>query len=84
MDKQREVSKVQDVHSIAATVRAANARNVARGDRIHCGRALARMLAVATGVAGVVCLCLTETSPAFGVVAIPLLITTLVIQGTVN
>lgn len=81
MDKQREVINMQDVHSIAAAVRAANARNVARGRRIHCGRALARMLAVATGVSGVACLCLTETSLAFGAAAIPLLAATLVLQG---
>ena len=72
---------MQDVHTIAAAVRAANARNVARGRRIHCGRALARMLAVATGVSGVACLCLTETSLTFGVAAIPLLAATLVLQG---
>ena len=69
-----------DVHSIAAAVRSANARNVARGRR--CGkRTLARMLAVATGVAGVVCLCLTETSLAFGAVAILLLAAALVLQA---
>lgn len=80
MDKQREVNKVQDVHSIAAAVRAANARNVSRGRR--CGkRMLARMMTVATGVAGVVCLCLTETSLAFGAVALPLLAATLALQG---
>lgn len=71
---------MQDVHTIAAAVRAANARNVARGGRIHCGRTLARMMAIATGVAGVVCLCLTETSLTFGVAAIPLLAATLVLQ----
>lgn len=81
MDKQREVINMQDVHTIAAAVRAANARNVARCRRIHCGRALARMLAVATGVSGVACLCLTETSLAFGAAAIPLLTATLIFQS---
>lgn len=70
---------MQDVHTIAAAVRAANARNVSRGCR-RSRRALARVMMIATGVVGVVCLGLTEISIAFGVTAIPLLTATLVLQ----
>ena len=70
---------MQDVHTIAAAVRAANARNVSRGCR-RGRRMLARVMMIATGVAGVVCLGLAETSIAFGVTAIPLLTATLVLQ----
>lgn len=71
---------MQDVHTIAAAVRASNARNVSRGRR--CGkRMLTRVMMIATGVAGVVCLGLTETSLAFGAVALPLLAATLALQG---
>ena len=71
---------MQDVHTIAAAVRAANARNVSRGRR-RVRRMLARVMMIATGVSGVACLCLTETSLAFGAAAIPLLAATLVLQG---
>ena len=76
----REVNKVQDVHTIAAAVRAANARNVSRGCR-RSRRTLARVMMIATGVAGVACLGMAETSIAFGAAAIPLLAATLVLQG---
>ena len=71
---------MQDVHTIAAAVRAANARNVSRGCR-RGRRTLARAMMIATGVAGVVCLGLAETSIAFGAVALPLLAATLALQG---
>ena len=71
---------MQDVHTIAAAVRAANARNVSRGCR-RSRRALARVMMIATGVVGVVCLGLTETNIAFGVAAIPLLTATLIFQS---
>lgn len=44
-------------------------------------RKLARVIMIATGVAGVVCLGLTETSIAFGAAAIPLLTATLILQS---
>ena len=44
-------------------------------------RKLARVIMIATGVAGVVCLGLTETSIAFGAAAIPLLPATLILQS---
>lgn len=75
-----EVNKVRDVHSIAAAVRAANARNVSRGCR-RGRKMLTRVMMIATGVAGVVCLGLTETSIAFGAAAIPLLTATLILQS---
>ena len=71
---------MQDVHTIAAAVRAANARNVSRCCRRD-RRMLARVMMIATGVAGVACLGMTETSLVFGVAAIPLLAATLVLQG---
>ena len=71
---------MQDVHTIAAAVRAANARNVSR-ERRRVRRMLARVMMIATGVAGVTCLGLTEISIAFGVTAIPLLTATLVLQA---
>ena len=71
---------MQDVHTIAAAVRAANARNVFRGCR-RSRRTLARVMTIITGVAGVVCLGLTETSIAFGAAAIPLLTATLILQS---
>lgn len=71
---------MQDVHTIAAAVRAANARNVSRGCRRD-RRMLARVMMIATGVAGVVCLGLTETNIAFGAAAIPLLAVTLVLKS---
>lgn len=74
-----EVNKVQDVHTIADAVRVANARNVSRGCR-RGRRTLARAMMIATGVAGVACLGMAETSIAFGVAAIPLLAATLVLQ----
>ena len=72
---------MQDVHTVAAAVRAANAKNVSRGCRIRSRKMLARVMMIATGVSGVACLCLTETSLAFGAAAIPLLAATLVLQG---
>ena len=71
---------MQDVHTIAAAVRAANARNVSRGCW-RSRRTLARVMMIATGVAGVACLGMAETSIAFGAAAIPLLAATLVLQG---
>ena len=44
-------------------------------------RMLARVMMIATGVAGVVCMGLTETNIAFGVAAIPLLAATLILQS---
>ena len=72
---------MQDVHTIAAAVRAANARNVSRGCRIRSGKMLARVMMIATGVAGVVCLAMTEINIAFGAAAVPLLTATLIFQS---
>lgn len=71
---------MQDVHTIAAAVRAANARNVSRGCR-RSRRTLARVMTIITGVAGVGCLGFTETSIVLGVAAIPLLTATLILQS---
>lgn len=71
---------MQNVHTIAAAVRAANARNVSRGCRSG-KRTLTRVMMITTGVAGVACLGLTEISIAFGVTAIPLLTATLILQS---
>ena len=76
----REVNKVQDVHTIAAAVRAANARNVSRGCR-RGRKMLTRVMMIATGVAGVGCLGMTEINIAFGAAAIPLLTATLIFQS---
>lgn len=72
---------MQDVHTIAAAVRAANARNVSRGCRIRSRKMLARVMMIATGVAGVACLTMTEINIAFGAAAIPLLAVTLILQS---
>lgn len=71
---------MQDVHTIAAAVRAANARNVSRGCR-RGKRTLARVTMIATGVAGVACLAMTEINIAFGAAAIPLLTMALILQS---
>ena len=71
---------MQDVHTIAAAVRAANARNVSRGCR-RGRKMLTRVMMIATGVAGVGCLGMTEINIAFGAAAIPLLTATLILQG---
>lgn len=71
---------MQDVHTIAAAVRAANARNVSRSCR-RSRKTLARVMMIATGVAGVVCLAMTEINIAFGAAAIPLLTATLILQS---
>ena len=72
---------MRDVHTIAAAVRSANARNVSRVRWNRGRRTLARVMMIATGVVGVACLGLTEISIAFGVTAIPLLTATLILQG---
>lgn len=72
---------MQDVHTIASAVRAANARNVSRVRWNRGRRTLARVMMITTGVAGVVCLGLAETNIAFGAAAIPLLAATLIFQS---
>ena len=78
MDKQREVINMQDVHTIAAAVRAANARNVAR-----CGRSLPirKIVSALTGIAGFILAMGIEQNPWFTVPALALLVITLVLQG---
>lgn len=68
---------MQDVHSIAAAVRAANARNVARGDRKP---PIRKILAATTGIAGFVLAMAIERNLWFALPTAALLIATLMLQ----
>ena len=69
---------MQDVHSIAAAVRAANARNVARGGR---QLPIRKILTATTGIAGFVLAMAIEQNPWFALPALGLLVATLVMQA---
>ena len=69
---------MQDVHSIAAAVRAANARNVARAGR---QLPIRKLMTAATGIAGFVLAMAVERSLWFALPALGLLAATLVLQG---
>ena len=68
---------MQDVHSIAAAVRAANARNVARGGR---KLQIRKAMTAATGIAGFVLAMAVERSLWFTLPALGLIAVTLVLQ----
>lgn len=78
MDKQREVNKVQDVHSIAAAVRAANAWNVTKAGR---KLPIRKILAATTGIAGFILAMGIEQNLWFALPALGLLAATLVMQA---
>lgn len=69
---------MQDVHSIAAAVRAANARNVARGGR---QLPIRKAMTAATGIAGFILTMAVERSLWFALPALGLLVATLVMQA---
>ena len=69
---------MQDIHSIAAAVRAANARNVARAGR---QLPIRKILTAATGISGFVLAMAVERSLWFTLPALGLLAATLVLQG---
>lgn len=73
----REVINMQDVHTIAATVRAANARNVARGGR---KLPIRKILAATTGIAGFILAMGIEQNLWFALPALGLLAAALVLQ----
>ena len=68
---------MQDIHTIAAAVRAANARNVARGGR---QLPIRKILTAATGISGFVLAMAVERSLWFTLPALGLLAATLVLQ----
>lgn len=68
---------MQDVHSIAAAVRAANARNVARAGR---QLPIRKILTAATGISGFVLAMAVERSLWFTLPALGLIAVTLVLQ----
>lgn len=74
----REVINMQDVHTIAAAVRAANARNVARGGR---QLPIRKILTAATGIAGFILAMGIEQNLWFALPALGLLAATLVMQA---
>ena len=69
---------MRDVHSIAAAVRAANARNVARAGR---QLPIRKILAATTGIAGFVMAMAVERSLWFALPAAALLIAALALQA---
>lgn len=69
---------MRDVHTIAAAVRAANARNVARGGR---QLPIRKILTAATGISGFVLAMGIEQNLWFALPAAALLAATLVLQG---
>lgn len=69
---------MQDVHTIAAAVRAANARNVARAGR---QLPIRKIITAATGISGFVLAMAVERSLWFALPALGLLAATLVLQG---
>ena len=68
---------MRDVHTVAATFRAANARNVARGGR---QLPIRKILTAATGISGFVLAMAVERSLWFTLPALGLLAATLVLQ----
>lgn len=70
---------MQDVHSIAAAVRAANARNVARGGSRKLQ--IRKAMTAATGIAGFILTMAVERSLWFALPALGLLVATLVMQA---
>lgn len=68
---------MQDVHTIASAVRAANARNVARGGR---QLPIRKAVTTVTGIAGFVLAMAVERSLWFALPALGLLAATLVLQ----
>lgn len=73
----REVINMQDIHTIAAAVRAANARNVARGGR---KLQIRKAMTAATGIAGFILTMAVERSLWFALPALGLIAVTLVLQ----
>ena len=69
---------MQDVHTVAAAVRAANARNVARGGR---QLPIRKILTAATGISGFVLAMGIEQNLWFALPALGLLVATLVMQA---
>ena len=68
---------MRDVHTIAAAVRAANARNVARGGR---KLPIRKAMTAATGIAGFILTMAVERSLWFALPALGLIAVTLVLQ----
>lgn len=68
---------MRDVHTVAAAVRAANARNVARGGR---QLPIRKILAATTGIAGFILAMGIEQNLWFALPALGLLAATLVLQ----
>ena len=68
---------MRDVHTIAAAVRAANARNVAKGGR---KLPIRKILAATTGIAGFILAMAVERSLWFTLPALGLIAVTLVLQ----
>lgn len=73
----REVINMQDIHTIAAAVRAANARNVARGGR---KLPIRKAVTAVTGISGFVLAMAVERSLWFTLPALGLIAVTLVLQ----
>lgn len=73
-----EVINMQNVHAIAAAVRAANARNVARGGR---QLPIRKAMTAVTGISGFVLAMAVERSLWFTLPALGLIAVTLVLQG---
>ena len=69
---------MRDVHTIAAAVRAANARNVARAGR---QLPIRKILAATTGIAGFILAMAVERSLWFALPALGLLVAKLVMQA---
>lgn len=69
---------MRDVHTIAAAVRAANARNVARGGR---QLPIRKILTAATGISGFILAMGIEQNLWFALPALGLLVATLVMQA---
>ena len=69
---------MQDVHTIAAAVRAANARNVARGGR---KLPIRKAVTAVTGISGFVLAMGIEQNPWLAAPALGLLAATLVLQA---
>ena len=69
---------MRDVHTIAAAVRAANARNVARAGR---QLPIRKILTAATGISGFVLAMAVERSLWFALPALGLLVAKLVMQA---
>ena len=74
----REVINMQDIHAIAAAVRAANARNVARGGR---KLPIRKAVTAATGIAGFILAMGIEQNLWFALPALGLMAATLVLQA---